>query len=502
MTIDDIPLTSTEQKLSKRLFNHDFTLDEGLTLYHSIVGNGRRFPPTWEIRVLELGLKAHPDRQDLRERLTLLTKDTLSSHQTISDSTTQANGQWALEIVSKAKSRMESALDLPNQSMPAHGKRWNSYALRIRSAIKMLSTPIEILHFAQTKIGFEHRGNIQHEGKFTAFYERELMSFFAHVAEHHTGFADITDSAPDTTYEHNGRLISNVLFYLERVILSCLTYLPSSPQVILEIGGGYGAPARLWMKNPISQPNCYLILDMPESLFFADVFLRKEFGDDAVFYVTSAPLPPDILEKYSFILCPLQLNAVLQDLPIDLIINTGSLQEMSEDWVDFYKNWMDNQRCRWFYSLNYFAQPIGALWESGNLWSPRLSPKWTARLLRWNPAFVRMQSERDFLEALYEKCDNPISQDEALTILRNLTRKAPCGEVFMELMDIVRLFPNPAFMFETLSFVMRMPVAPKEALWLAENLLNQQLSKKNLSIVEEWRRALAQKRASGTEAYY
>jgi len=74
MTIDDIPLTSTEQKLSKRLFNHDFTLDEGLTLYHSIVGNGRRFPPTWEIRVLELGLKAHPDRQDLRERLTLLTK--------------------------------------------------------------------------------------------------------------------------------------------------------------------------------------------------------------------------------------------------------------------------------------------------------------------------------------------------------------------------------------------------------------------------------------------
>ncbi len=334
-------------------------------------------------------------------------------------------------------------------------------------------------------------------------YERELTVSFPHFADRLTGFADIDDSAPDTTYVHNGRLISNILFYLARVIMSCLTHLPTAPQIVLEVGGGYGAPARLWMKNPISQPRCYLILDMPESLFFADVFLRKEFGDDSVFYVTaSEPLSADTLEKYKFVLCPLPLFASILNLPVDLVINTGSLQEMSEEWVDFYKGWLDRQQCRWFYSLNYFAQPVNALWESGNLLSPRLSPSWTARLLRWNPAFVRMQADRDYLEALYEKTEAARSPAEARIILQHLTNRDPSGEVLTELMDLIRCHPDPELMLKVLAFAMRMPAAPKEALWLAETLLLTPMREDDRATVENWRRDLTAKRASGTEAYY
>jgi putative sugar O-methyltransferase len=362
---------------------------------------------------------------------------------------------------------------------------------------------VEVLQFAQTKIGFEHRGNIHHEGKFTAFYERELAVSFPHFTDRLVDFADIDDSAPDTTYEHKGRLISNVLFYLARVIMSCLTHLPAAPRIILEVGGGYGAPARLWMKNPISRPNCYLILDMPESLFFADVFLRKEFGNDSVYYVTTKEsLPADALDKYSFILCPLPLYTALLNLPVDLVINTGSLQEMSEEWVDFYMGWLDRQRCRWFYSLNYFAQPVSALWESGNLLSPRLSPLWTARLLRWNPAFVRMQADRDFLEALYEKTETAQDPKEAGIIHKHLAERAPTGEVLVELMDLIRCHPDDGLMLKALAFAMRMPTTPKEALWLAETLLLSPMREEDRAMVEDWRRDLAAKRATGTEAYY
>ncbi len=59
----------TERRLYKRLFSPSATFDEGLKLYNSVVADGRPFPKAWEIRILELGVAAHPDRQDMRERL-------------------------------------------------------------------------------------------------------------------------------------------------------------------------------------------------------------------------------------------------------------------------------------------------------------------------------------------------------------------------------------------------------------------------------------------------
>lgn len=488
-------LSLAEREIHKRLFAPDFTLEEGLAFYNSVVADGRPFPQAWEIRILELGVTTHPDRDDLCERLQAL--------RAAPPGPTPEEIAAQRAIVVAAKARLAAATALSSEGLPSHGVRWGAYAERTRAAIDTLIMPIEVLHFAQTKINFEHRGDIHHEGKFTEMYERELAISFPQFADRLTGFADVADSAPDTTYEHKGRLISNVLLYLARVVLSCLSHLPTAPQVILEVGGGYGAPARLWLKNPISQPRCYLILDMPESLFFADVFLRKEFGDDAVHYVTSSELlPAGALEKYCFILCPLPLLAALQNLPVDLVINTGSLQEMSEEWVDFYKAWLDRQRCRWFYSLNYFGQPVNALWESGNLLSPRLSAAWTARLLRWNPAFVRMQADRDYLEAVYEKGGASLDQAEARILLKHQMERDPSGDGLVELIDLIRRLPDPALMLEVLAYAMKMPAAPKEALWLAETLLHQTISADDRARIENWRQDLAAKRASGREGTY
>ena len=407
-------------------------------------------------------------------------------------------------IVSDARSRL-IANEISQTKTPEHGVRWGAYLQRVRESIAGLTTPVEVLQFAQSNIGFEHRGNIYHEGKFTALYERELETAFPHFAHFLNDFSDIVDSVPDTTYEHKGRLISNITFYLARIVMSCLTLMPKAPKVILEIGGGYGAPARAWLKNPIVRPRCYIILDIPESLFFSDVFLRKEFGNENVYYVTSdEALSVTILNKYPIILCPLPRMAALESLPVDLIVNTGSLQEMSEEWVDFYKTWLDRQKCCWFYSLNYFCQPINALWESGNLLSPRLSPRWVARSLRWNPPFIRMQADRDFLEALYEKDANSLDEGQQRVAFYRLMERCPTGDIFAELMDIVRQIPDAQLMLGALRFARRMPSStPKEALWLCKMLATQTLADSNdRKWVSECLVELEAKRASGVEAYH
>ncbi len=210
----------------------------------------------------------------------------------------------------------------------------------------------------------------------------------------------------------------------------------------------------------------------------------------------------ETLEKYQFILCPLVCSDALVNLPVDLVINTGSMQEMSEEWVDFYKNFLDRQKCCWFYTLNYFGQPVNALLESENLLSPRLSSEWTARLLRWNPAFIRMQSDRNFLEGLYEKCLPSLSRCVADTLFEYLFRREPSGEILVELLEVVRQHPGPELMLKALAYVMQMPTIPKEALWLCETLLSQAITADERLTVEKLCRELRAKRASGTEAYY
>ena len=410
-----------------------------------------------------------------------------------------------LDTVQQARSRLLAANDDPN--LPAYGERWQAYVERMRSAAGELDSPGDVLRFAQTSIGFEHRGNIYHEGKFTALYERELYAEFPQFAEAVDRFADIEGSAPDTNYEHKGRLISNVLFYLARIVLRCLTHVPHA-EAILEIGGGYGAPARLWLDNPVRPIRTYVILDIPESLFFADVFLTRELGDSSVYYVTqSAPLAPEVLDTHRVILCPLSRHAALAELPIDLVINTGSMQEMSEDWVSFYSALLDRQRCRWFYSLNYFAQPISYLAESVNLWSPRIGTRWVARSLRWNPAFIRMQADRNFLEALYEKDAGPApTEQQAIELAKHLQSRYMTGELFAEYMDLVRRTPAPALMLDVLRRAMReIPYHPKEAAYLVDALLASSTTEtvaSNAAELREYRARLQEERRSGIEAVY
>ena len=352
-----------------------------------------------------------------------------------------------LELLTRARRNLEACADWLANDGACLGRRWQAFMQRIRSAIGRFSSVAEAVRFAQMSVGFEHRGNIAHEGKFTALYESQLAAEFPALAAHVDSFGDSPLSDPTTVYEHKGRLVSNVLFWQARYVLVCLTYLPRPPRRILEIGGGYGGPARHWLRNPIAAPQTYIIVDIPEALFFADLFLCAHFGEDRVYYVPSTdPLAEDALKTSQVVLCPLMRKQALKHLQIDLVVNTGSLQEMTEDWVDHYMSWLDLQPCHFFYSLNYFAQRLDFIAEGLNLWAPRLSPQWEQRLQPYNPHWIRLQTERNYAEIIGEKTGNgALSGDEAKRRADLiLEERFLDGAALLELLDLYRRSKDPS----------------------------------------------------------
>src|SRR5262249_2879729 len=155
----------------------------------------------------------------------------------------------------------------------------------------------------------------------------------------------------------------------------------------------YGEIARMWVKNPAAPAEAYTIVDIPESLFFAEVALRAEFGDAVGYFDGSDPGTPILLVPLS------RIEEV--ERPVDLVVNTGSMQEMTDEWIDFYMAWLSAYDTRYFYCHNYAAQPIAVMGESRNLWTQRPGRDWSTRHLRLNiPLMDIAGPTRDYLETL------------------------------------------------------------------------------------------------------
>ncbi len=466
-----------------------------------LMEQGKPISPDLELASIRHNLKEDPGNAALLERFSIVAVAAVLDEQQQDAPVNPTESDY--DIVRTAKRNLSRVTHNPQANeLPSYGIRWNEYAERTRRDIEALDDPVSVLRFAQESVGFEHRTSAAAMMRHFALYEQELRDEFPQYADKIQTFDDPPSSNPTTQISLNGRQVSNIVPYLSRIILSCLTLAPS-PEVVLELGGGYGAPARLWLSNTISQPKCYIIADIPESLFFAEVFLRNTFGADAVHYVEDdRPLNKEILDTCKVVLCPIPCLASLEKLPVDLVINTGSLQEMSEDWVAYYMEWLDRQEAKFFYSLNYAAQPLNYLAESVNLWSPRPSPRWQAKLLRMNPAFVRMQADRNFLESFYAKAPADLTVEEAQRRLDIIDEQALTIETFVSSMDIFRRCQNALVGYRILERATReLPTSAKEMLWLAEWLQDQEehLTEQARASVADWLAHLLSERAEGVE---
>jgi hypothetical protein len=300
-------------------------------------------------------------------------------------------------------------------------------------------------------------------GPLLALYDDLVRNEFPWFSDMLDAMREHPDCIPETLAEVRGRPVSNILFWHARYVLCCLTYIPQ-PKRIIDIGGGYGASARLWLGTP--NPPSYCIIDAPETLFFAEVALAKELGERIEYFGGTATR-----KDSSVVLVPLgRLHAF--PAAADLVINTGSMQEMTDEWIDFYMRWLDDADVRFFYSLNYVAQPVKKLHESRNLWGPRPSARWATRYLSLGVPLVQAQARggRNFQEVIYEKG----GATRTLAEWAGQRDRAIDVQCYAEGLDLLRqslTVENAARFLRTVCDGMR--YRPKELLWLCRWLRQQ-----------------------------
>jgi hypothetical protein len=357
-----------------------------------------------------------------------------------------------------AREHLENSAPTPNLNEESD-RRWDLFVSQIRSDVGHLHTVSEVIDYAQTRIDFEHR---VYRG---ALYPA-LDVALALLRSEFPSYGRLIDSIGDSGYSRRvslikmgHRILSSATLFQLRYLLFCLQH-ASFPKRVCEIGGGYGALARLFFCNPIHCPDTYVMIDFPESLFFAEVFLRANFPNLEIAYATRTAR-----SDASVLLCPIGHAPLVSHFTYDLTINTGSMGEMSNTWVTHWMDWLDSTSCRYFYSLNYFGQPIDFSAERRNDWSPRPSAKWAARILRFDPEFVRFWSpERHWAEVLYERRNAPAP-------VVNWGRRAD-GQYLLESFDALRYGMPEAEQWALLNQCLdEMPSAPTEAAYLARQLV-------------------------------
>lgn len=173
--------------------------------------------------------------------------------------------------------------------------------------------------------------------------------------------------------DYYNRKVSAPLFHHAIHIASVLEF--NYPEVILEIGGGYGGPCFQWFSNKLFNPKIYVIVDIPESLFYAEVFLKlnlinvkiTHINPDFEFNNNSTPV--------IFLCSPDNLH-ILTNISFNLIFNTGSLGEMSGEWVEKYINFVNSSNSDYYLTHNRFCEPLNFNSEIVNTLIPFPNSNW------------------------------------------------------------------------------------------------------------------------------
>jgi len=157
---------------------------------------------------------------------------------------------------------------------------------------------------------------------------------------------------------------------------------------ILEIGGGYGSLARTIMG--LNHKARYVMIDLPETLFFAEVFLRHSFPDKPFAYADESGWP----DTAEIVLVPTQLRRLLTGQQFDLAINTNSLGEMPRDEAKGWLDWLASDiRPAKLFSLNRFLNRVDQDHWNNRQHAAGMNFLWPRdwRILDWqvNPTYER-----------------------------------------------------------------------------------------------------------------
>jgi putative sugar O-methyltransferase len=164
------------------------------------------------------------------------------------------------------------------------------------------------------------------------------------------------------SFEFEGNLISwDLLISIDTVysIYEVRDNLLTEPVVILDLGAGWG---RIGYVLKMANPQCtYVICDLPEALMVSSTYLPRLLPHETVYRYpqngAAIELSRSELLQPSIRFYGTHHLPTFQDKSIDVLINIGSFQEMTQRQVEEYFAVVDRKVKGTFYTLQ--------LWESG-----------------------------------------------------------------------------------------------------------------------------------------
>ncbi len=127
-----------------------------------------------------------------------------------------------------------------------------------------------------------------------------------------------------------------------------------SKNLFLDLGGGYGGLSRL-LKN-IYKNSTIVIIELPEVCFLANFFLKQNFANKKIGtfkdFDKTQKISLEDLKKYDFVILPQPFIKLFEDNIFNLVINTTSLGEMTNQMQNFYIQHIERITKDYFYSIN------------------------------------------------------------------------------------------------------------------------------------------------------
>lgn len=309
------------------------------------------------------------------------------------------------QITKTVKENLRRAVRKQDSSLPALGDRWQGYGRELRRRLPTLRGTKTLIEYAQSSMA----GIESHlRGDFLRAYIHSQISTSdlpPKLLEHLASFNAPSLVSDQIVAHYCGARLDANLAYVAVTILRLIDMLREElPKTVCDVGGGIGTSTLSWLRNTAHRPEYMAIIDLPETLIFADALLRHELGIAEVRYLLDdTPIDPASV-GVKVLLCPVSNVSALRRLKFDLVTNILSMQEMTEEWVDWYMRWLDTQPCRYFYSANFFGTALGRMLEGRNSWSPRPSPGW------WLQRFwVNDDGDRPMAMQIFKKTDNKSS---------------------------------------------------------------------------------------------
>lgn len=165
---------------------------------------------------------------------------------------------------------------------------------------------------------------------------------------------------PDIIVERQGRKLTPYFLRTTNTALEIAKYCLSSKSRshIVELGAGLGYLSRTLR---LFIPNCsYVVIDIPETLYFSYMFLKLNFPDAKFFYVTDEKqLKENCISKFDFVFIPTMFAEDVLHNRFDIFINTNSLGEMKNSIIQYWMDFIQKKlNVKYLYTLNRFLNTI------------------------------------------------------------------------------------------------------------------------------------------------